>query len=256
MNSKLILKGFKINDSNLTVAVKEVETLISSKRKSYVCFCEANLLKSALYSKRVTNILAESSLVFPDGKVIQLLAKVHHNKNIERVTGPDFMLTACKYGQAKKWRHFFYGGAEGVADKLTEKLQKKYPDMIVAGTYSPPFTPLTKEQDKDISKMIEAKKPDLLWVGLGGPKQEIWMNEHLNKIDVPVMLGVGAAFDFHSGNRPWAPKWVKKCGMEWLFRALSGGRKTFLRNIKCVTITGSVLIIDYFKYRILDLRKP
>lgn len=256
MNDKLILKGFKINNSNLTIAVKEVETLISSKQKSYVCFCESNLLKSALYSKRITNVLAESSLVYPDGKVIQLLAQIHHHKNIERVTGPAFMLDACKYGQAKKWRHFFYGGAEGVADQLAEKLQKKYPDMIVAGTYSPPFSPLTEEQEKNIKRMIEEKNTDLLWVGLGGPKQELWMNEHLNKIDVPVMLGVGAAFDFHSGNRRWAPEWMKKCGMEWLYRTLFGGRRTCLRNIKCVTITGSILVIDYLKYKILDLRKP
>lgn len=256
MNDKLLLKGFSINDSNLAIAIKEVEALISSGEKSYVCFCEANLLKSALYSERITKVLAESSLVYPDGKVMQLLAQIHHRKKIERVTGPDFILEACKYGQIKKWRHFFYGGAEGVVDQLARKLKDKYPDLIVAGTYSPPFLPLTEQQEKNIKELIETTNADLLWVGLGGPKQELWMNEHLNKIDVPVMLGVGAAFDFHSGNRPWAPKWIKKCGIEWLYRTLFGGSKTFFRNIKCVAITGRVLVIDYLKYRILHVQKP
>jgi N-acetylglucosaminyldiphosphoundecaprenol N-acetyl-beta-D-mannosaminyltransferase len=251
MYNKLNICDFYINDSSQAQALTEVEELIESGNKSYVCFCEANLLSNAVKNDKVSSILNDAAMVYPDGKIMQLMTKCRYNKNIARVTGPDFILNACDYGQKKGWRHFFYGGAEGVADTLAEKLKEKYPDMIVAGSYCPPFRALTDKEETQVKTMIEDSKADLLWVGLGGPKQEIWMSKHLNQIDVPVMLGVGAAFDFHSGNRPWAPKIIRKLGLEWLFRAVSGGRKTFFRNMRCIFIVLMKLIALFIKYRIL-----
>jgi len=251
MYDKLKIHDFFINDSNHSQALSEVETLIESDNKGYVCFCEGNLLTHAIKDDKIKKILNQATLVYPDGMALQLMAKFHHNKKIKRVTGPDFILNACEYGQRKKWRHFFYGGDEGVAELLAQKLQGKYPDLIVAGTYCPPFHALCDEKRTQVKEMIESSKTDLLWVCLGGPKQEIWMSEQLNKIDVPVMLGVGAAFDFHSGNRPWAPKIIRQLGFEWLFRTVSGGRAKFIRNIRCVSVSGIFLICDFVKYRIL-----
>jgi N-acetylglucosaminyldiphosphoundecaprenol N-acetyl-beta-D-mannosaminyltransferase len=144
------------------------------------------------------------------------------------------MLDACQYGLAKGWRHFFYGGAEGVAEKLAWRLGERFPGLQVAGTWCPPFRSLTPEEEASARQTIEDARPDLLWVGLGGPKQEFWIAQHLGRINVPVMLAVGAAFDFHSGNRAWAPPWIRQIGMEWAYRAATGGRKTFLRNVRCV----------------------
>ncbi|MPM98338.1 UDP-N-acetyl-D-mannosaminuronic acid transferase [bioreactor metagenome] len=114
---------------------------------------------------------------------------------------------------------------------------------------------MTAEEEDALKKLIEDSRADLLWVGLGGPKQEFWMNEHLGKIDVPVMLGVGAAFDFHTQFRPWAPAWVRKIGMEWLFRMATGGKRTCHRNLKCVPSVAWILFKDFLKYCLLRGRQ-
>ncbi len=251
MYDKLNIHGFFVNDSNQTQALAEVETLMNSDEKGYVCFCESNLLCHAVKDYEIKEILSQAALVYPDGMIMSILAKLHCGKKIERVTGPDFMLNACEYGQRKKWRHFFYGGDGGVAEVLAQKLQSKYPDLIIAGTYCPPFRTLDDEEEIQVKEMIESSKANLLWIGLGGPKQEKWMSKHLNKIDVPVMLGVGAAFDFHSGRRPWAPKLIRELGLEWLFRTISGGREKLVRNIRCVSTAGMLLMRDFFNYCIL-----
>ena len=250
MYDKLKIHGFFINDSNHTQALTEVEEMVKSGEKGYVCFCEGNLLTYAVKDEKIKKILNEAALVYPDGMVMQLMAKFYCNKKIARITGPDFLLTSCEYGQKKKWRHFFYGGAEGVADVLKDKLSEKYPDLIVAGTYCPPFRDLDDKEEIQVKEMIESSKADLLWVGLGGPKQEIWMNKHLNKIDVPVMLGVGAAFDFHSGNRAWAPSVVRLLKLEWIYRLFVGNKTFFKRWIRAVPIILCLLlsgIVNFIK---------
>lgn len=140
--------------------------------------------------------------------------------NIPRLNGPILMLKACEYGQKKGWRHFFYGGGDGIADLMVYKLKEKYPDMISVGTYCPPFRALTHKEDEEIVKLINDAKPDIVWVGLGLLKQEKWVAKHLNKLNVPWTSGVGAAFDYHSGNIPWAPDWIQAIGMEWLYRTI------------------------------------
>jgi len=169
---------------------------------------------------------ASFSLCDGIGSVIAGYAFGH---NVPRLTGPILMLEACKYGVQKGWRHFFYGGNEGVAETLAAKLTEKNPGMITAGTYFPPFRPLTLEEDRQVVDIINKANPDIVWVGLGLLKQEQWIADHLNKIDVPWMIGVGAAFDFHSGTIPWAPKWIQAIGMEWLFRLILQPRQRFKR---------------------------
>ncbi|OPZ01351.1 MAG: putative N-acetylmannosaminyltransferase [candidate division BRC1 bacterium ADurb.BinA364] len=159
----------------------------------------------------------------------------------ERTPGPSFLLRACEFGLSRGYRHFFYGGAEGVPQRLAERLRQRYPGIQIVGAYSPPFRELTEAEEAEVKEMIEAARPHLLWVGLGGPKQNLWMASHVGKIGVPVMLGVGAAFDFHSGNRLWAPAWIRKCGLEWLFRTFTGGRATFRRNIWCLSVVSCLL---------------
>jgi len=139
-------------------------------------------------------------------------------KNIPRLHGPDLMLKCCEYGVNKKWRHFFYGGKGGVPELLSKRLTEKFPGLITAGSYSPPFRQLTPEEDKSIINQIDKANPDILWVGLGLLKQEKWIAEHLEKINVPWMIGVGAAFDFHAGTARRAPGFLRRIGLEWLYR--------------------------------------
>ncbi len=239
------IHGIPINVSNIDQALSEVETLIQLREHHYVCFFEGNLFFHALFDKEVHDVIAGASLIYPDGIVLQKELEWHLRQCVSRVSGPSFMLRACEYGVARQWRHFFLGGGDGVAQKLADNLKSKNPGMIVAGCYTPPFRDLTEEEEIQVKAMIEESRADLLWVGLGGPKQEFWMKRHLKKINVPVMLGVGAAFDFHSGRRTWAPRWVRKLGLEWLYRTFCGGSRIFMRNMKTIPLLCLCVLFDY-----------
>jgi N-acetylglucosaminyldiphosphoundecaprenol N-acetyl-beta-D-mannosaminyltransferase len=203
-------------------------------KRSFVCFCEASLYSSAEHDSDVMSALQRADFVFPDGISVVWLAKLCGQPVKERVTGPGLMPAMIEYGAEHDLRHFFLGGAPGVADKLVETMMERYPRAQIVGTACPPFRQLSEAEEGELKAQIETAKPDMLWVALGSPKQEKWIAGHIDKIDVPVMLAVGAAFDFHTAERPWAPAWVRKIGMEWLFRMLTGGSRTARRNIVCV----------------------
>jgi N-acetylglucosaminyldiphosphoundecaprenol N-acetyl-beta-D-mannosaminyltransferase len=139
---------------------------------------------------------------------------------VPRYNGPIFMLDCSREGVAKGWRHFYYGGKEGVAELMANKLQAQFPGLQVVGTYCPPFRALSPEEDAQVVAMINATRPDFVWVGLGLLKQEAWVASHLGRVQAPWLVGVGAAFDYHSGAVPWAPAPMRALGLEWLFRLI------------------------------------
>lgn len=140
--------------------------------------------------------------------------------NIKRYNGPILQLDCSRYGVSKGWRHFFYGGKEGVAEEMAKRLTAQFPGMIVCGIYVPPFRELTPKEDEAVVRQINEAKPDIVWIGLGLIKQERWVAEHLGRVQVPWMVGVGAAFDYHAGSVPWAPAPIRALGLEWLFRLI------------------------------------
>jgi N-acetylglucosaminyldiphosphoundecaprenol N-acetyl-beta-D-mannosaminyltransferase len=139
---------------------------------------------------------------------------------IARFNGPILQLEASQFGQGRKWRHFFYGGKEGVAEEMAKRLTERFPDLVVCGSYCPPFKELGAEEDQAIVDMINAARPDIVWVGLGLVKQEQWIQKHLGRVRAAWMIGVGAAFDYHAGTVPWAPTILRMMGLEWLFRLI------------------------------------
>ncbi|HEX6558507.1 MAG TPA: WecB/TagA/CpsF family glycosyltransferase [Longimicrobiales bacterium] len=139
---------------------------------------------------------------------------------IKRYNGPIFQLDCSERGVQEGWRHFYYGGKEGVADEMAARLQARFPGMQCVGTYAPPFRPLTPEEDRAVVERINEARPDFVWVGLGLIKQEEWIAQHLGQIRAPWLVGVGAAFDYHSGAVPWAPAFLRAIGMEWVFRLI------------------------------------
>jgi N-acetylglucosaminyldiphosphoundecaprenol N-acetyl-beta-D-mannosaminyltransferase len=151
------------------------------------------------------------------------------------------MLNVCDDGRALGHRHFFYGGGEGIAERLGDVLTRQFPGLNVVGTYCPPFRDLTPEEDNEIVSKINATKPDIVWVGLGAPKQEKWMASHLGRIHAPAMIGVGAAFDFHTGNVPWAPRWMRRSGLEWAYRLFAEPRRMWRRNLDSPLFLGRIL---------------
>jgi N-acetylglucosaminyldiphosphoundecaprenol N-acetyl-beta-D-mannosaminyltransferase len=176
-------------------------------------------------------VLNAADLVVPDGMPLVWLSRVHGHALRRRVYGPELMLAFCEQTSANAYRHFFYGGKPGVAEKLAKMLAQRFPGICVAGTYSPPFRPLTAEEDEEVVALINAAAADVVWVGLSTPKQERWMSEHRNCLRASVLVGVGAAFDIHSGVVRQAPRWMRENGLEWLFRLLQEPRRLWWRYL-------------------------
>jgi N-acetylglucosaminyldiphosphoundecaprenol N-acetyl-beta-D-mannosaminyltransferase len=208
------------------------DELIEKREASYACFCEAHLCVCAARDRRVRQVLEEATFCLPDGVATTWGARLLRDRLPERLAGPSVMLKVCQHGLARGYRHFFYGGALGIPDRLSERLRGRFPGLQVAGTCSPPFRELTPEEDQRVVDMINQCDPDIVWVGLGAPKQELWASEHVGRLTSPLILPVGAAFDFHSGNKKRAPVWVQKIGFEWFYRMVTGGRRVFLRYAK------------------------
>lgn len=233
----------KIAALTLEQTLPLIDTMIASTQRHSVCFCEVNLLAQAQYQEHVANVLNAASLTFPDGGCVLKLAQASGNPLPERVPGPLLFLRACEYGVSRGWKHYFYGGAEGVAETLATRMEQRFPGIRIVGVHSPPYRPVHNlAEDNRVLKKIDESGADLLWVALGGPKQEIWLAEHRHRLKVPVMLAVGAAFDFHSGNRSWAPPIIRKVGAEWVWRMFTGGPAMFKRNAKGVTIVSTMIV--------------
>jgi N-acetylglucosaminyldiphosphoundecaprenol N-acetyl-beta-D-mannosaminyltransferase len=142
------------------------------------------------------------------------------------------MLEVCRASQSAGWKHFFYGGGPGTATALAAVLQTKFPGLLVAGTYTPPFRPLTPAEFTEFQSQVKSSRPDIIWVGLSTPKQEIFMSATLANLDAPLMIGVGAAFDLISGNVRQSPRWIQRSGFEWLYRLIQEPRRLWKRYFK------------------------
>ena len=211
--------------------METIERWRENGERYYVTITNPHSVMLCRDDEQMQKATRSAALTLPDGIGIILAAKILGYSHSGRVTGPDLMLKCCDKGRERNYRHFFYGGAESVADKLAEKLSKKYHGLKVVGTYCPPFRKLTKDEDKHVVDMINVARPDILWVGLGAPKQEKWMFDHLGKIKATAMIGVGAAFDFHSGNVKRAPVWMQTCHIEWVYRFALDPRRMWQRYL-------------------------
>ncbi len=243
MREVIQVAGVNVTSSSMSEALEDLCELIVSGGHHYLCFFEGNLLHRVYSEAEVREVLNGATRCYPDGIATAKLAGWALGHPVERVSGPSFLLSACEYGVSRGWRHYFFGGKEGVAEELAEKLTARYPGLQVVGTNCPPFRDMTEEELEALCAELREKQVDCLWVALGGPRQEIWMHKFLGRIPVPVMLGVGAAFDFHTGHQSWAPRWVRAIGMEWLWRMTTGGKRVFWRNLCCVTHVAWHLLI-------------
>ena len=240
------INGVQVNVSNVETALEEIRQLVVNGGRHYVCFFEGNMLHLSFRQPKIREVLNNASLCYPDGIAVAALASWKLGKRVTRVTGPRMLLSLCEYGIAHGWRHYFYGGKEGVAEELKARLEERYSGLQVVGTSCPPFREPTEEELEELCNELREKKVDLLWVALGGPRQEQWMHKYLGRIPVPVMLGVGAAFDFHTAHQAWAPQWMRAIGMEWLWRLCTGGKRVFVRNIICVSHVALRLVLASF----------
>jgi N-acetylglucosaminyldiphosphoundecaprenol N-acetyl-beta-D-mannosaminyltransferase len=210
-------------------ALAAIDAWIQSRESHYMCGTPAHSIMECYRHPELRPIFNHSGLTTPDGMSIVWLLRLSGFRHVSRVYGPDLMRAACAHSIEKGYRHFFYGGTPEVLADLVRNLRATYLGLQVAGSYSPPFRPLTAEEETSLQEMIHAARPDILWVGIGSPKQERWMSEHVDRLGVPVLIGVGAAFDFLSGHKKQAPKWMQRSGLEWLYRLVSEPRRLWRR---------------------------
>ena len=211
-----------------------IERLIAAARddeKLRAHFCTVHSVVEAQTNPSLMAAFRSAAMLAMDGVPLVWVARFRGRKHAERVCGPDVLLALCDRGRGAGLRHYFFGGKPGVPEDLAARLAERYPGLEVVGTESPPFGPVSETEEAAQLARINAVRPHVLWVGLGSPKQELWAADHEGQLAVPVILPVGAAFDFYSGRLRRAPRWMQRLGLEWLFRLAAEPRRLFRRYV-------------------------
>jgi N-acetylglucosaminyldiphosphoundecaprenol N-acetyl-beta-D-mannosaminyltransferase len=221
--------GVNVSAITMDDAIATLERWISEDRREYVCVTGVHGVMECRHDPLLRKIHNEAGMVTPDGVPLVYFLRLTGKQRTQRVYGPDLMREMTAVSGRRGYRQFYYGGDVGVAEKLKETLVESVPGLQVAGTFCPPFREMTSAEDRTVVDAINAARPHIVWVGLSTPKQERWMAEHLGRIHAPVMVGVGAAFDFLAGTKRQAPEWMRRHALEWLFRLCSEPRRLWRR---------------------------
>lgn len=230
--SRVNVLGVGVSVLNLTTALAAIAEAVRQRRKGYVCVTGVHGVMESQGDSALRQIHNRAFLVTPDGMPMVWMGKFAGHREMSRVYGPDLMLDVCRWSEASGCRHFFYGGAPGVAQQLCDRLVARFPKLQVVGCYTPPFRPLNETELADLQSAVRQTKPDIFWVGLSTPKQERFMAQYLPLLDATLMIGVGAAFDFHAGRTRQAPRWMQRSGLEWFFRLCTEPRRLWRRYLK------------------------
>jgi N-acetylglucosaminyldiphosphoundecaprenol N-acetyl-beta-D-mannosaminyltransferase len=250
---RLDVLGIKVGCLDLEQAVAIIEEGIATRRQTYVCVTGAHGIMESQRDRRLRDI-HNAGLVVPDGMPVVWFVRLC-GRHAARIYGPDLMRELTKRSAERGYAQFYYGGSHSVLHRLREKLLSAHPDLRIAGSLSPPFRDLTPQEDDANVALINAVKPDIVWVGLSTPKQERWMAAHLGRLDAPIMIGVGAAFDFLSGTKNQAPIWMQRNGLEWLFRLISEPRRLWRRYAYIVPGFAWLAVVSLVRRKFESLRR-
>jgi N-acetylglucosaminyldiphosphoundecaprenol N-acetyl-beta-D-mannosaminyltransferase len=246
--------GVGISVLNLRTALAAIAAAVRERRKGYICVTGVHGVMEAQDDAAFKHILNGAFLCTPDGMPMVWAGKLAGHAKMSRVYGPDLMLDVCAWSEPSGAKHFFYGGADGVAGLLAQKLKIKFPKLKVVGTFTTPFRALNADEENKLQEQVAAAQPDIFWVGLSTPKQEKFMAEFLPKLDATLMIGVGAAFDFLSGRVRQAPQWMQRSGLEWLYRLGCEPRrlaKRYFRNNPLFVLKIAGQLTGLKKYNLL-----
>jgi N-acetylglucosaminyldiphosphoundecaprenol N-acetyl-beta-D-mannosaminyltransferase len=225
--------GIGIDAVNMHQALARIRRNLRQHVKGYVCLCGVHGVMEAKRNPALAKIFAAAALVAPDGMPTVWVGRYQGLPMRERVTGPDLMLELMSREDFREYTHFLCGGKPGVAEELRQRLVNRYPWAQIVGTYTPPFGPMSPEEENEFIAGINQLRPDIVWVGISTPKQERFMARYLGSLDTTLMFGVGAAFDFHTGRIADCAQWIKSAGLQWLHRLLQDPKhlwKRYLRN--------------------------
>lgn len=247
MSETFDILGVRVAVTNLQLACQSIEQWIRERRKTYICISPVSTITDCQDDTEYRKIINNAGMATPDGMPLVWIGKLRGKKNIARTYGPDLMLTSCALSQTKGYRHYFYGGDPQTNNRLIERLKNRFPGIRIAGNFAPSFIGVGELESEDTLARINEADPDILWVGLGSPKQDYWMHLHRDKLKVPVMVGVGAAFDFIAGTKPQAPAWMRCSGLEWVFRLCCEPRRLWKRYLIGNTKFIYYLVRDMFR---------
>lgn len=228
--SRYRILGLPVSVLDMKRAIDAIDAAIAARRGGYICVRDAHGVMAAQKDRHLMQIHEEAFLVVPDGMPLVWFGRLYGNQ-MARVCGPDLMLALCRHGATRGHKHYFYGGTDESLAKLKPALERQFPGLQMVGIESPPFRPVSTEPDPEGVAKIRAADPDIVWVGLGSPKQEYWMRANAHLLPNSILIGVGAAFNFHAGTVRRAPVWMQRSGLEWLFRLLQEPKRTWRRYL-------------------------
>ncbi|MCB0455248.1 MAG: WecB/TagA/CpsF family glycosyltransferase [Aequorivita sp.] len=249
MSANRKILGMRVDSTNYNDATKKVIEWSNDNQGRYICISTVHMIMEGYDNPKYQIIVNNADLVTPDGMPLVWMLKALGVKDQQRVYGPDLTLHVCAAAEKQCIPVGFYGGMPASLSDLTINLQAKYPKLKIVYSHSPPFRPLTPEEDNAVVQAINASGARILFVGLGCPKQERWAAEHKGKVNA-VMLAVGAAFDFHSGRVKQAPNWIQKAGMEWFFRLLMEPKRLWKRHLKHNPRFIALALLQLLKYKL------
>lgn len=224
--------GVKVDALNMDSALARIGEMLRFGQKGYVCAVDVHGVLQTRRDPHIARAFADAAIAVPDGRPMVWVGRMQGRRDIRQVTGPDLMRELISRPDFATCSHFFYGGKPGVAEELATNWQFKIPGTRVVGTWTPPFRDLTALEEANLIRLLRQRKPDIIWVGIGAPRQELFMRRILPHLDRGLMFGVGAAFDFHTGRiRDCAP-WIKKLGFQWLHRLVQEPRRLWRRNLR------------------------
>jgi N-acetylglucosaminyldiphosphoundecaprenol N-acetyl-beta-D-mannosaminyltransferase len=228
MTNKCKILSVDVDVIDIEKTVELIKGNLNRVKGKYICVANVHTTVMAYEKQEFSKIQNLAWMVLPDGKPLSVISKMYGFKGGGRVTGPDLMNAIFELSTVKGYRHFFYGSTTETIEKMIGNLRNNYANLNIVGTYAPPFRALTDYEDEDIIKQINITNPDFIWVGLGAPKQEEWMYQHIGKLS-GLMIGVGAGFDYFAGNIKRAPKIMQNLSLEWLYRLYQEPRRLWRR---------------------------
>lgn len=224
--------GIGVSAIDMDRAVEIAGEWIAAGRPGYVCVTGVHGVMEAQRDHELRQVLNGSVMTVPDGMPTCWVGQLQGFRGMDRVFGPDFMAAICALSEERGYRHFLYGGQPGVAERLKEALGKRFPKLQIVGVYTPPFRALNTQEEDELLAKVRSSRPHIVWVGLSTPKQERFMAEYLDRLEAPLLVGVGAAFDYHTGRiRDCAP-WMKRAGLQWLHRLLQEPARLWRRYLR------------------------